>query len=286
MSSTPTHYEILQVSTDAPVETIRAAFKTLALVYHPDRNRNSAESHRRMQALNAAFQVLNDPRLRADYDAALSANVGLVARSIRTLRTVGGRIVVRYTAPSGGRRLPADHLVRKSSGWVIPVTFIVMISWLVFPIRKPPMQVIYPTAAATAAPTYTRPSSAPNGQPWPAQAAELDASAAARQNGQSEVLVDNSKNPTDALANLIRLDENNSEIIRQVYLPAFTSYRCQHVGAGRYKVEYQDLQSGTMKHSASFELLENSTSHSEMRISLIAFQKSAALDSPTADGLD
>ncbi|MEO6001898.1 MAG: J domain-containing protein [Opitutus sp.] len=275
MSTTPTHYEILQVPPDAPDETIRAAFKSLALVFHPDRNPNSTESHRQMQALNAAFKVLGDPRRRAAYDAALSAKSGIGTRSIQTLRAIGGRIADRYTAPSGGRDLPKEHLVRKSSGWIIPVTFIVMISWLVFPVRKPPMQVIYPTAAApTVSQTYVRPSSAPNGQPWPTEPTELTAPTAAPRVGQSEVLVDNSQNSTDALANLIRVEGDQSVLARKVYLPAFTSYRCQHVEAGRYKVEYHDLKSGAMKHSAEFELLETSTSHSEMKISLLAVHDS------------
>lgn len=60
-------YEVLQVSPNADAEVIEAAYKRLATRYHPDRNR-SEDATRRMVALNAAYDVLKDPRRRARYD--------------------------------------------------------------------------------------------------------------------------------------------------------------------------------------------------------------------------
>ncbi len=61
-------YEVLQVSQRAEQEVIEAAYKRLALKYHPDLNNSSPEATRRMQELNQAYAVLSDPEKRAEYD--------------------------------------------------------------------------------------------------------------------------------------------------------------------------------------------------------------------------
>ena len=63
----PDFYEALQVSSKAEQEVIEAAYKRLALKYHPDLN-PTPEATERMQALNAAYAVLSDPVRRAEYD--------------------------------------------------------------------------------------------------------------------------------------------------------------------------------------------------------------------------
>lgn len=63
-------YEILQVDPRAEPEVLEAAFRRLALKYHPDVS-HTTDSVQRMKELNAAYQVLRDPTRRADYDRAL-----------------------------------------------------------------------------------------------------------------------------------------------------------------------------------------------------------------------
>jgi magnesium chelatase family protein len=63
----PDYYEILQVSPQAEPEVIKAAYKGLALKYHPDRNREP-EAVKIMRELNEAYEVLSDPERRADYE--------------------------------------------------------------------------------------------------------------------------------------------------------------------------------------------------------------------------
>ena len=63
------HYSTLGVLPDAEDIVITAAFRALAQRYHPDRWKgDSAEAHRRMSEINAAYQVLGDKKRRADYD--------------------------------------------------------------------------------------------------------------------------------------------------------------------------------------------------------------------------
>lgn len=63
-----THYENLKVARSAPTEVIRAAYRALAQKYHPDVNATPG-SARVMQLLNEAWEVLSDPRRRAEHDA-------------------------------------------------------------------------------------------------------------------------------------------------------------------------------------------------------------------------
>ncbi len=66
--SLPTdYYELLQVSPKADPEVIEAAYRRLALKYHPDHN-PLPEAALRMQALNTAYAALKDPERRAEYD--------------------------------------------------------------------------------------------------------------------------------------------------------------------------------------------------------------------------
>jgi hypothetical protein len=67
-TSTEDLYRTLQVEPSADLETIRAAYRRLARVYHPDLNPRP-EAAARMRAINAAYAVLSDPSQRARYDA-------------------------------------------------------------------------------------------------------------------------------------------------------------------------------------------------------------------------
>ncbi|MAY54772.1 MAG: hypothetical protein CMQ46_02920 [Gammaproteobacteria bacterium] len=76
MNKIRTHYDNLKVARDAPVEVIRAAYKSLCLKYHPDRNANSPESQRAMKIINDSYAVLSDPERRRAHDAWISEKEG------------------------------------------------------------------------------------------------------------------------------------------------------------------------------------------------------------------
>jgi len=65
-----TLYQVLQVDPDAEPEVIEAAFKRLALKYHPDRS-SAPDAADRMRELIAAKEVLSDPARRRAYDASI-----------------------------------------------------------------------------------------------------------------------------------------------------------------------------------------------------------------------
>ena len=63
------HYDVLRVSTTAPVAVIRAAHRALMREHHPDAG---GSTDAMAKSLNEALRVLVDERLRAAYDAALA----------------------------------------------------------------------------------------------------------------------------------------------------------------------------------------------------------------------
>jgi len=59
---------VLGVARDADAKAIKDAFRTLALKYHPDRNKEPG-AEERFKQIAEAYAVLSDPKKRAEYDA-------------------------------------------------------------------------------------------------------------------------------------------------------------------------------------------------------------------------
>ncbi|MCX7677208.1 MAG: molecular chaperone DnaJ [Alteraurantiacibacter sp.] len=68
MSTEADFYDLLEVSRDADGETIKRAYRRLAMKWHPDRNPGDAEAEARFKAISVAYDCLKDPQKRAAYD--------------------------------------------------------------------------------------------------------------------------------------------------------------------------------------------------------------------------
>ena len=68
------YYEALGVSRTADGKEIKAAYRKLALKYHPDRNPGSREAEEKFKQLNEAYAVLSDAEKRGRYDRYGSAD--------------------------------------------------------------------------------------------------------------------------------------------------------------------------------------------------------------------
>jgi molecular chaperone DnaJ len=62
------HYEVLGVDRNASADEIKAAFRKLAILHHPDRNPDDPQAALRFKEINGSYQVLSDPQRRAMYD--------------------------------------------------------------------------------------------------------------------------------------------------------------------------------------------------------------------------
>src|SRR6201996_6326727 len=70
------YYEVLQVERTASDTELKAAYRRLAMQYHPDRNPNNPDAEENFKACSEAYQVLSDPDKRAAYDRYGHAGVG------------------------------------------------------------------------------------------------------------------------------------------------------------------------------------------------------------------
>ena len=64
------YYGILSVTSSAELAVIKAAYKALVGIYHPDRN-PTKEAAAKMRAVNDAWDILSDPVTRKEYDEAI-----------------------------------------------------------------------------------------------------------------------------------------------------------------------------------------------------------------------
>ncbi|HXZ16020.1 MAG TPA: DnaJ domain-containing protein, partial [Roseiarcus sp.] len=62
------YYEVLGVGRTATDAEVKAAFRKLAMKYHPDRNPGDKDCEHQFKEINEAYDVLKDADKRAAYD--------------------------------------------------------------------------------------------------------------------------------------------------------------------------------------------------------------------------
>lgn len=62
------YYEVLNVTRTASDQELKAAYRKLAMQYHPDRNPGDHRAEEKFKECSEAYQVLSDPDKRAAYD--------------------------------------------------------------------------------------------------------------------------------------------------------------------------------------------------------------------------
>ncbi len=71
MPQSKSFYEVLGVGENATQEEIQAAYRKLAVKYHPDKNPGDQQAEEKFKELGRAYAVLSDPGQRAQYDQQL-----------------------------------------------------------------------------------------------------------------------------------------------------------------------------------------------------------------------
>ena len=69
-------YDVLGVDRKASADQIKSAFRKLGAKHHPDRNPGDEGAVQRFKEINAAYQILNDPKKRALFDRFGAAGLG------------------------------------------------------------------------------------------------------------------------------------------------------------------------------------------------------------------
>src|SRR3712207_9568812 len=64
------YYAALGVPKDADAAAIKKAYRKLARDLHPDKNPGNADAEARFKEVSEAYDVLSDPKRRAEYDEA------------------------------------------------------------------------------------------------------------------------------------------------------------------------------------------------------------------------
>jgi molecular chaperone DnaJ len=62
------YYEVLGAARDADEKALKAAYRKLAMKYHPDQNAGDAAAEEKFKEVGEAYAILSDPQKRAAYD--------------------------------------------------------------------------------------------------------------------------------------------------------------------------------------------------------------------------
>jgi curved DNA-binding protein CbpA len=81
---TMNHYETLGVDKNATAEEIKTAYRRKASEHHPDKSGSEDADREIMQAVNEAYRILSDEKLKADYDMTDEQRIAaLVEQSVK-----------------------------------------------------------------------------------------------------------------------------------------------------------------------------------------------------------
>lgn len=258
-----THYDNLKVARNAPIEVIRAAYKSLSQKFHPDTN-SDPDAERVMKIINAAYETLSDPEKRRDHDRWIvyqeSTTTTTDRRSIYTRPPYTNDPTTSVSSTRNKIANVVEHVFKNIIWYLIAIS--IVFSALNKASAPPPPPGPKPYEAQPqepVKPAYIKPSSAPNGEPWPSKAAYIPGYKKLHSDGLSKVTVDNSQNGTEVFVKLVSLDGAKAYPVRQFYIPGHSSFTVNKVRAGNYDVRCRYLDNGRLSRSESFTLKETET---------------------------
>lgn len=301
MTHIKTHYETMKVDRQAPLVVIRAAYKALCQLEHPDRN-PGPEAENRMAHINAAYAVLRDPARRAEHDKWIAEQ-----ERLQTLQQATGPSNHKPQEPIATEPPPLtaadywDMLLKRVHAHPLPSFLLLLLTLAVIvtmvmslsettPIDNivtiPALNCVASEAQSGIAPvarphltlhkkqdhltSNTRPPTAPNGSPWPTTSGLISGYPVRADDGLSTITVDNVSNPEPLYLKLVQMP--NERVVRQLYIAENDRYTITNIDAGQYILRYKTLNSPASFDTDSLLLEQNhdgySTQFSKVSIEL------------------
>ena len=275
------HYETLNVSNDASLETIRASYHALCKIFHPDLNPNMQDGLLMIEELTNSYEILKDSNSRQDYDIKYLLEMRRHSARHETVNTKKEPLVEqlpqlpelpitalkKYPAKDQGQTEFMDYQRRQASvqkkqfnGFPIKVAAIAIIglSVLGFSLNSKTtsrLGMIDPIEMIATS-NYVRSELAPNGAPFPLTSSYLSGYEIQNNSGSSSLYVSNSKNDNDVYLKLVSINENKFLAVRHVFIKAKSDFKIENLTSGKYEVQYLDLVAGLAGRSESFSVDE------------------------------
>lgn len=273
------HYQVLNLNPHASRELVRAAYRSLSLRHHPDRNANSPESQQRMAEVNAAYEVLYHPQKRAQYDlllAAKQASSKLETHPKAQTATTKPRQALHGTSrpanshtkknthqKSNQRSEDTDTKTKPSRYTALKIGLLMslctLLSYQLNPAATAALSDYRPASqpdqALSVKPNYQRKSYAGNGEPWPDSSGYIPGYPQFNRQGQAQLAIQNTNPQRDIFAKLVHIYGEERYPVRVFYLAKNSDFTLAQLSPGLYQLQIQDLDSGYSSGGEIFRLL-------------------------------
>ncbi|WP_369585840.1 J domain-containing protein [Kingella oralis] len=288
-----THYDNLQIPRDADEQTIRQAYRRLSKQYHPDLN-PSEDASRIMQLINRAYTVLSDPEQRAEHDRWIQQQETLRIPQQPTLRRQSAPQPQRQpeNEHSASNTAASAPKTSKQKLWqplfiIACCALVALFFWQLNSYLKtqaaeeethatqpetagtapadatqpeneaPAVAAPLPAPANEAAPSnYVRPSTAPNGEPFPNTSGYVKNYPYTRSTTkQLTIFVDNIRNTSDVFAELHQA--NAPQPLRTFFIEERSQLPLTALEAGSYTIRYVQLDTGETVTSETIALSDS-----------------------------
>jgi hypothetical protein len=105
-------------------------------------------------------------------------------------------------------------------------------------------------------PSYVRPTTAENGQPFPATSGYIKKYPLKANDGYSSLTIKNDENDSDVYVKVFDLNKSKAKPVRYFFVRARESFTAEKITPGKYDVRYRDLNSGGTTKTQDFQLTE------------------------------
>lgn len=283
------HYEILNVSNTASLEEIRASYRALCKMFHPDLNPNMQDGILMIEELTNSYEVLKDAEAREDYDLKYlvemrrhsARQVAPKQTQVQQLAPVIEKMpelpalpiveeVVKIIAKTEARNEVIENHIRnmaqskqsssssKLKGAAIAAMLILGVGLMGFALPEGTLSriKIFDVEKIISQSNYVRPLTAPNGVAFPETSSYISGYELGKNDGGSSLMVSNSKNDHDVYLKLISLEGAKASTVRHVFVKGKSDFKIEGLSTGKYEIQYLDLVAGLAGKSEIFSVEE------------------------------